>query len=165
VLKRYKSIFRTPWVFSDEFTDIPEKIRKSMLEKMAVDEPISMAAYTDSFWMRGAFYFIVTRDRIISDRATVRDECLLVDIKQIENHFGSITIETLVSKFPLWRASTQPNRHMVRDVHQKITNQWLQARRQVGTMSPTGTIKVCRFCAEDIKAAAVKCKHCGSNVE
>lgn len=30
--------------------------------------------------------------------------------------------------------------------------------------SPTGELKTCPFCAEKIQTAAVKCKHCGSEM-
>lgn len=32
------------------------------------------------------------------------------------------------------------------------------------TPQPVRKVKTCKFCAEDVLAAAVKCKHCGSDV-
>jgi hypothetical protein len=34
----------------------------------------------------------------------------------------------------------------------------------VSLAAPSPTIKVCPFCAEEVKSAAIKCKHCGSDI-
>lgn len=129
-----------------------------------------MLAYTDRWGMRTAYYFVITRERVIAGKNSKRDDCLLADIKQIDKKGGTITIETLVNKFLLWDGKANPSREMVDYTHNKLTAVWMEARRQTaplavtGPAASTGETKVCPFCAEEIKHAAVKCKHCGSDL-
>lgn len=39
------------------------------------------------------------------------------------------------------------------------------ARSVASNATPPGQMKKCPFCAEEIKAEAVKCKHCGSDLK
>lgn len=90
-------------------------------------------------------------------------------------------------KVPRDKASHAKDKERVRQIKQYIAEQksrgrkvsWLDANLELNALDEANAIaaldraglpteagvRLCPFCAEEVKSAAIKCKHCGSNID
>lgn len=171
MLKRYKRLIGHNWAFSTNAEDIPKKVLTTIAEANGIEtsEEILMLAYADSLGMRTAFYVVLTAERLISGQNSTVEQCLLLDLKRLDRKATSIEAGALGNGFNLWHKLTPPKPDLVEDVFKVVNNRWLAARRQkdevaVAVSPAAGDSRACPFCAEEVKSAAIKCKHCGSDI-